>query len=356
MHDAILGLAAAENWAAWLRFEAGNLDRPLEIRSSRTFGTALFPSSLSYWPKHEWMSKLTLHQLSTSHYHSWWRGFLEIVTASLPWQHHYLLVQPIEKVPHGNVACLAVPQKNCFSATVRWAPGPHSDIDMVLSSRPWLICKKGWYILYTSSYWVRYKQELARLSLLITTSVAVLLGDCDSGGFVLVLLLCTAIWPIEEMPHGDMLGFCLAAPRDYVSLGRSRWAPLGPRRWWYMWCTLIQADLRREGPISACVVVADYDLYDNCIADPAEWIRNAAGRHGQLQASESYDSRKEFYPGPLHTGRMDLTLHEDPEPISYYQYNGMHHVCPRGFLAICLGSSADNEELHQLELPFHPQS
>jgi len=37
--------------------------------------------------------------------------------------------------------------------------------------------------------------------------MAVLLGDCDSEGFALLLLLCTATWPIEEMPHGDVAGF-----------------------------------------------------------------------------------------------------------------------------------------------------
>jgi hypothetical protein len=31
--------------------------------------------------------------------------------------------------------------------------------------------------------------------------------------------LCVATWPIEEMPHDDVAGFCLAAPRNYVSLG-----------------------------------------------------------------------------------------------------------------------------------------
>jgi hypothetical protein len=43
-----------------------------------------------------------------------------------------------------------------------------------------------------------------------------LLGDCAGEGLPLKLLLCVTAWLIEEMPHGKMAGFCLAAPRNYV--------------------------------------------------------------------------------------------------------------------------------------------
>lgn len=42
------------------------------------------------------------------------------------------------------------------------------------------------------------------------------LGDCDDKGFAVALLSRGMTWPIEEMPHGDVAGFCLAAPRNYV--------------------------------------------------------------------------------------------------------------------------------------------
>jgi hypothetical protein len=49
-------------------------------------------------------------------------------------------------------------------------------------------------------------------------SPAVLLGDCDDRGFALALLLYVTTWPIEEMPHDNVAGFCLAMPwMSYVS-------------------------------------------------------------------------------------------------------------------------------------------
>jgi hypothetical protein len=45
-----------------------------------------------------------------------------------------------------------------------------------------------------------------------------LVGDYDSAGSALTVPLCGATWPIEEMPHDDVAGFCLAAPQmSYVS-------------------------------------------------------------------------------------------------------------------------------------------
>jgi len=52
------------------------------------------------------------------------------------------------------------------------------------------------------------------------------LGDCDSGGLPLASLSCDMTWPMEEMPHSDVAGFCLAAPWHYASKEGSRWAPL----------------------------------------------------------------------------------------------------------------------------------
>jgi hypothetical protein len=50
-----------------------------------------------------------------------------------------------------------------------------------------------------------------------TTLTAMLLDDCDSRGFALVLLPCVATRPIKEMPHNNTAGCCLASPRmNYV--------------------------------------------------------------------------------------------------------------------------------------------
>lgn len=43
---------------------------------------------------------------------------------------------------------------------------------------------------------------------------SLLLGDCDDKGFAVALLSRDMTWPIEEMPHGDVAGFYLAAPRE----------------------------------------------------------------------------------------------------------------------------------------------
>jgi hypothetical protein len=54
-----------------------------------------------------------------------------------------------------------------------------------------------------------------------------LLGDYDNRGFALALLSCVATWPMEEMPHDDVAGFCPAAPQNYVSekdLGEFTWS------------------------------------------------------------------------------------------------------------------------------------
>ena len=119
----------------------------------------------------------------------------------------------------------------------------------------------------------------------------------------LVVPSCVATWPIEEMPHDDVAGFCLAAPRNYVSGEGSRWAPLVPWRRWYALYALIWADLWREGPISAYVAVADDNLHYNYIIEasvkhPAERIRNTDSRRisekrgrrrGWSQAGRSYN-------------------------------------------------------------------
>jgi hypothetical protein len=35
------------------------------------------------------------------------------------------------------------------------------------------------------------------------------LGDCDSGGLRLTFPSCDMIWPIEEMPHDDVVASAL---------------------------------------------------------------------------------------------------------------------------------------------------
>jgi hypothetical protein len=41
-----------------------------------------------------------------------------------------------------------------------------------------------------------------------------LIRDYDSAGSALVMPLCIATWPIEEMPHDGVASFCLAVPRQ----------------------------------------------------------------------------------------------------------------------------------------------
>jgi len=53
-------------------------------------------------------------------------------------------------------------------------------------------------------------------------AVAPSLDDCDDKGFAVALLSRDMTWLIEEMPHGDVAGFCLATPRNYVSGEGSR--------------------------------------------------------------------------------------------------------------------------------------
>ncbi|KAL2063230.1 hypothetical protein VTL71DRAFT_5034 [Oculimacula yallundae] len=48
------------------------------------------------------------------------------------------------------------------------------------------------------------------------------LGDRDSGGLPLAFPSCDMTWPMEEMPHDDVAGFCLAAPCHYAS-GEGSW-------------------------------------------------------------------------------------------------------------------------------------
>jgi len=48
------------------------------------------------------------------------------------------------------------------------------------------------------------------------------LGDRDRGGLPLAFISCDMTWPMEEMPHDDVVGFCLAAPWHYASGEGSR--------------------------------------------------------------------------------------------------------------------------------------
>jgi hypothetical protein len=85
-----------------------------------------------------------------------------------------------------------------------------------------------------------------------------LVGDVDSAGSALAVPLCVATWPIKEMPHDDVAGFCLTAPRiDYLSRARSRRVSR-PQWGRCVLCALIWADLRQEGPISAYVAATDW--------------------------------------------------------------------------------------------------